>query len=824
VSTGDRCCAGCRSAVVNGRLLGVPRRFAFVLVAILISLAPSARATDYEWHGGNFSESGIPNPLQVPDSATLLNPITNTPTFDVNFTNMSTFSYRDSGIIFGDARTVTNNGQWISLDDHDLLRFNVPTPPIFINNGTFRKFGGLGSTKIVLPFINSGEIRADSGLIQLDSSTSNPKTYLSGTQFTGTGQIKIGGGAFVGDCTFVGDFTSSNLEMYQGIYTGNDATLSEGNVLWTGGGFAGQWTNQGMITAQDGGGGLGWGAGVPGGVAFTNENSIVCNGPLTGGFMVVGGDSQITNNSTFVLQMSDGGVFGWNNQGSRPTFINNLTLLKTSQTVNSLITFGTINFVNTGTGVIYVAESPFANTLVFNGPATFQDGTRFVVGGLVEVNHDATFQGRYLVEGGVLLLGSGIFQGVDAHMTATGGDAETLWEGGTLRDEWTNEARFKIFELSPLAIDGHFTNDGVVTWSVNGDLTLAAGTVFDNQGTFNVLADLNMDGDVLGATFHNFGQVTKGPDQTTNIRADAINDSGARIDVVEGTLKFLRTLTQRGTMVLHNAVLEVPNGTENRGIIDGIGTLTVSGHGNIINHGFVAPGLLPEGNPGTLRIEGNLGTLMIDGNYTHAQDAVFEIDLQDVANVDRLMINGDVSLLGGELALFCHNCNFQVGQTLDILDATGQLTGTFDSVSLNGFPNGWQFDVAYDYAAGIVRLLVQSVPTPTPTPTSTPNPPLGCCQLANSCESQVTEEECFQHGGITFLAGGECRGGVCSEGRPRPRPTPAPRSTPPPHLTPVPSPTSPRPTPAPRPSPPSHLTPVPSPTSPRPTPAPRPSP
>ncbi len=631
--------------VVNSKRPVVPRAFAFLLVALLITLAPSARATDYPWHGGNFSESGIPNPLPSSDSANVFSPINNTPNFDVNFDNMGTFTYRDSGLVFADAVTVTNDGEWVSLDDHDLLRFNVPTPPIFINHGTFRKSGG-SITNIVLPLINSGEIRADSGLIQLNSSVSNPKTYLAGTQFTGTGQIKIGGG------TFVGDFASSNLEMYQGTYTGNDATvLNQSTVLWTGGGFAGQWTNQGVITAQDGGGGLEWGAGL----AFTNDNVIQCNGPLTGGFMAVGGDSQITNNSAFVLQMSNGGVFGWNNQGSRPTFTNNLTLLKTSQTVNSEVAFGTINFVNTGTGVIQVAESPslHGNTLVFNGPATFQDGTRFEVNGFfssVRVNHDATFQGRYLLQGGLLIFGNGIFQGADAHMAATGGDAATQWEGGTFRGEWTNEAVFEIAKLSPLAIDGHFTNDGVVTWSLDGDLALAAGTVFDNQGIFNVLFDLNMNGDLLGATFHNFGQVNMATDVTT-IRADFINDSGARISVVSGNWKFSRTLTQRGIISLHNAVLEVPNQTENRGIIDGTGTLVVTGHGNIINHGFVAPGLLPEGNL-TLGIEGSLGALMIDGGYTHASDAVLQIDLQDIANVDHLMIDGDVSLLGGELALY----------------------------------------------------------------------------------------------------------------------------------------------------------------------------
>jgi hypothetical protein len=680
----------CMTAVAIPLAVG-PRPFAFVLAALLTTLAPSARATSYEWHGGNFSQSGIPNPLTSSDSAILQSPITDGPTFDGDFDNLGTFSYRDSGILFASGVTVINEGEWISLDDHDLLRSNVPTVPIFLNNGTFRKSGGTGSTKIVnLNFFNTGEIRADSGLIELNSTS---KTFYDGTQFTGAGRIEISNGA-----TFNGGFTSSNLELRHGTYTGTDAKLTSGSVLWTGGGFAGQWTNQAIINAQDGGGGLGWGAGVAGGVTFTNDDLILCN---SGG--VVGGDSQITNNGTFELRMPNATtVFLWNNQGSRPTFTNNQILLKTSPGVKSEVLFGDINFVNAGSGVIHVAESTLGNdnTLVFNGPATFEDGTHFEAGSYssVVVNHDATFKGRYFTSGVIgtfpLVLKSGIFQGVDAHMDGL----STNWQGGTLKGDWTNDQFLGVDSSSPHSIDGHFTNNDYMA-SITPELSLGAGTVFDNKGEFAIDKDLDINGDVLGATFRNFKELDSTGAQgiTTNIRADAINASGATMDI-GGTLKFFRSLTQQGTISLYNAVLEVPNGTENNGIIDGTGKLTVTGGGNIINHGYIAPGFSP-------------GTLLIEGDYTHASDAVLEIELQDVANIDHLMVDGNVSLLGGELALFCYTgCNLKVGDTLDILEATGQLTGTFDIVTLNGFGDGWQFDV--NYATNMVELSVQSVPEP----------------------------------------------------------------------------------------------------------------
>jgi hypothetical protein len=51
----------------------VARLTGFSLLAALLSSA--AQATQYEWMGGAFSKSGVPNPLVMPDTVLMHNPL-----------------------------------------------------------------------------------------------------------------------------------------------------------------------------------------------------------------------------------------------------------------------------------------------------------------------------------------------------------------------------------------------------------------------------------------------------------------------------------------------------------------------------------------------------------------------------------------------------------------------------------------------------------------------------------------------------------------------------------------------------------------------------
>ena len=87
------------------------------------------------------------------------------------------------------------------------------------------------------------------------------------------------------------------------------------------------------------------------------------------------------------------------------------------------------------------------------------------------------------------------------------------------------------------------------------------------------------------------------------------------------------------------------------------------------------------------------------------------VELTSAAAYDRLIVSGNV-LLGGTLALQCFGgCMLGVGQELVLLDAAGQLSGTFSAVTLAGFQTG-AFDVVYDLVDDRVLLRVTQAVTP----------------------------------------------------------------------------------------------------------------
>ena len=85
---------------------------------------------------------------------------------------------------------------------------------------------------------------------------------------------------------------------------------------------------------------------------------------------------------------------------------------------------------------------------------------------------------------------------------------------------------------------------------------------------------------------------------------------------------------------------------------------------------------------------------------------------------DKFVVNGTATL-GGTLALSCvGSCSLNANDTFVILDSTGDLSGTFGSVTATGFGTGFDYSVRYDYAVDLVELRViqPGVPMPVPEP------------------------------------------------------------------------------------------------------------
>ncbi len=140
----------------------------------------------------------------------------------------------------------------------------------------------------------------------------------------------------------------------------------------------------------------------------------------------------------------------------------------------------------------------------------------------------------------------------------------------------------------------------------------------------------------------------------------------------------------------------------NPGKITGGATIQTAKH---TNSGHIAPGNSP-------------GTLTLAGNFEQTAAGVLDIELACSVLFDRLVVNGTATL-GGTLALGCiGSCALNANDTFVILNASGDLSGTFGSVTATGFGSGFDYSLRYDYAADLVELRViqPGLPLPVPEP------------------------------------------------------------------------------------------------------------
>jgi hypothetical protein len=112
------------------------------------------------------------------------------------------------------------------------------------------------------------------------------------------------------------------------------------------------------------------------------------------------------------------------------------------------------------------------------------------------------------------------------------------------------------------------------------------------------------------------------------------------------------------------------------------------------------------------------GTLTLAGNFLQAAGGTLAVELQSLALHDLFIVGGSAAL-GGTLAISCFgDCSFEVGDLITVLDAVGDLSGSFAQVTLSGFATG-AFDVVYDTVLDRVQLQVTQAVTAVPEPGAT---------------------------------------------------------------------------------------------------------
>jgi len=575
--------------------------------------------------------------------------------------NKGQWLWQSGNSLFLQSGTVLDNQGSFVMSTGMALVNNGGATSSFINSGTLSVASGQAGSVGTIAFVNNGGTLDVAGSLAF---TGNNARFNSGSQFNGSGVTVVNSNA-----TFVDDFQSQNLRLASGTFSGGDGSLGSkvvvgGMVEFTGGMLTGAWelaSGQAM-------------AAKPGGNKFLSTVNLVNKGALawqTTDALYLQSAALLDNRGLFDAQASMSLV---NNGGSTSVFNNSGTL---QVAAGQKVTVGTIAFVNDG-GALKVASGGLLNFAGNN--ATFNTGTQMSGAGVVAVTGNATFAGE--ITSSNLSLRSGSYTGSSARLS---GAAE--FGGGFMVGGW---------EIAPGAtlsgVNGGnkclstvtLTNKGTLAWATGNTLYLQSSAQLINEGLLDVQADMSfVNNGGAASSIVNQGRLVK--------------SGGAGAMTIGGGLAF----SNPGVIEVQAGTIQLPTNFSNPGTMMGTGAFTTN---LLTNTGHLAPG-------------SSAGTLTLNGNYAQTSAGSFDVELAGSLAFDRFLINGTANL-NGTLALHCiAGCALSNGDEFVILDATGNMTGTFASVSVDGFGTGFQYDVVYDYNQDLVKLTVLQVGAVPEVPT-----------------------------------------------------------------------------------------------------------
>ena len=373
------------------------------------------------------------------------------------------------------------------------------------------------------------------------------------------------------------------------------------------------------------------------------------------------------------------------------------------------------------TGTLRAGGGTLATTTAYRGPVALNGGTFEIAQGFAgTLTGPVVGAGNFLKSGaGVLKLGDGALSGTT---TVSGGGLLFLAGSSYVSDRGfavAGGATLRLASEDTTLSGSTLANEGLVAGKGEIDAALAnAATgkvqvgpsdrlVFDrdaaNAGT------LQLDGgelDFAGALTNSAGSLVTGRGVlsaasvsasgtmaftgATDLHGDVALNPGAKVQTSGGaTLTFWDDVAHNGTEIRTNA----GSHTTFKGSVSGAGSYT--GLGMVEFDGDLRPG----NSPASVSFAGDL----VLGS---ASNTVMELGGTAMgAGYDHLSVGG-TAFLGGRLDVVLYD-GFQVrpGQVFDLFD--GRLVGTFDSVSLPAFAQGW--DASALYTTG----KIQAVPEPS---------------------------------------------------------------------------------------------------------------
>jgi outer membrane autotransporter protein len=596
----------------------------------------------------------------------------NSSSFDVGFNNIGRL-------------TVANGGQ-VSVNSGTGV-LNVAQ---FASSGGVLNIGAApASAAQTAGTVSAGELRFGAGNGSLNFNHTDT-AYTFSTLITGAGVLNHYAGTTIltGANTYSGATTISGGTLQAGAantLSGSSAvtlantagaTLDLNNFSQTIGSLAGGGTTGGDVT-------LGSGTLTAGG----NNSSTSFGG-------VISGTGALSKTGVGNLILTGANTYTGGTTVTAGTLQGNTTSLQGNVTNNAAVTFnqataGTYAGVISGTGIF---TKTGAGNLVLAGANTYSGGTT-VSGGTLQGN-STSLQGNILNNADVIfaqttagtyagtMSGTGNLTKIGAGGLALSGantySGGTTVSGGTLQGDTTslqgnitNNSAVIFSQAATGTYAGQMSGTGflnkigagtlVLTGANNysGGTTVASGTLQGNS--------TSLQGNIFNNAAVNFDQAA------TGTYAGAMNGNGTLSKNGAGNLILTGISIYNGATAISGGTLSVNGSISNSAVTVNSGG-TLGGSGTVGNTSIAAGGILAPGN--------SIGTLNVAGNLSFVPGSIYRVEVDAAGNNDRTNVTGTAAL-NGTVDVQASAGTYAANTTYTILNAAGGRTGNFAGVTSN---------------------------------------------------------------------------------------------------------------------------------------------
>ncbi len=494
----------------------------------------------------------------------------------------------------------------------------------------------------------------------------------------GTGTLTLtGANTYTGGTTVSAGGLTGNSTSLQGPITNNALVTFNQTAAGT---YAGDMTGTGALTKT--------GAGA---LTLTGTNTYTGATTISAGTLRAGVNNALSTTTAVTLANTVGASLDLNNfdltigslagggtttRGSVTLGSGTLTTGNDSNTSYAGVISGTGSLVKTGTG-----------TFTLSGASTYTGGT-VINEGTISVGSNGNLGnalGQLTFGGGTLRITGGFTSARNVTLNAGGGTFDTNGNNLTMSGDMTGTGGITKAGAGTLTLTGANSYTGTTT--IDGGIlsagvanALGTSTAVTLANTAGAALDLNNFDQTIGSLAGGGttgGNVTLGSstlttgDASSTIYAGTISGTGSLAKIGTGTFTLSGANTYTGTTTIDAGSLSVTGSLASPVIISAAGTLKGNStiNANVINKGTIAPG-------------NSIGTISIAGNYTQNAGSVYQVEVNEEGQSDRLNVGGTATLNGGTVAVMAESGIFRLRTPYTILTA-GSIVGTFADVTSN---------------------------------------------------------------------------------------------------------------------------------------------